>query len=364
MKKVKFSIGCLLIATCFIMVKCTEKYPEYFVQTVNGTLDIDTSMVWLSHEHLLVDFIGADSIRKDDWDFAEVVQTMLPYLEALKLYEVSFFVDPTPNYLGRDPALLKELSKQSGINIITNTGLYGAVDNKYLPGFAFELSAKELAEKWIEEYINGIDATGVKPGFIKISVDNMDPLETIDEKLVEAAALTHLRTGLTIASHTGPAKALWPQLEILRKNKVSPTAFVWVHAQGESDMKEFLKAAESGCWISLDGLGWEMEKHLEKVIFAKENGFLDQVLISHDAGWFDPQKDEQGIVAYTRIFKAFVPQLKSAGFTQREIDLLLKVNPAKAFGIKVRELQKADLFAHYKLISTFVHAHYIKQERF
>ncbi|WP_215224521.1 phosphotriesterase family protein [Echinicola shivajiensis] len=347
MKKEKVSIGCLLVAVCFFMLKCTEKKAEYFVQTVNGTLNIDTSKVWLSHEHLLVDFIGADSIQDDDWDDTEVLQTMLPYLEELKLYDVNFFVDPTPNYLGRDPELLRELSQQSGINIITNTGLYGAVGNKYLPDFAFELNAKELAEKWIEEYKNGIADTGIKPGFIKISVDNLDVLESLDEKLVEAAALTHLKTGLTIASHTGATKALWPQLEILRKNKVSPTAFVWVHAQAESEMPEFMKAAESGCWISLDGLGWELEKHLEKVIFAKENGFLDQVLISHDAGWFDPQKDEQEIVAYTQIFKEFLPQLKSAGFTQREIDLLLKVNPAKAFGIKIREVDRNDLFAHY-----------------
>lgn len=347
MKKVKFSIGCLLIVASFFIVKCREKASEHFIQTVNGTQDIDTSKVWLSHEHILVDFIGADSIQTDDWDHDEVLQTMRPYLEELKLYDVSFFVDPTPNYLGRDPELLKELSQQSGINIITNTGLYGAVGNKYLPDFAYELTAKELAEKWIEEYTDGIDDTGIKPGFIKISVDNLEVLESVDEKLVEAAALTHLKTGLTIASHTGAAKALWPQLEILRKNKVSPTAFVWVHAQAESEMKEFMKAAESGCWISLDGLGWELDRHLEKVIFAKENGFLDQVLISHDAGWFDPQKDEQEIVAYTRIFKEFLPQLKSAGFTQREIDLLLKVNPSKAFGIKIRGIQRTDLFAHY-----------------
>ncbi|UCS93746.1 phosphotriesterase [Echinicola marina] len=329
----------LIIASLALAIACKEKTNEFFIQTVEGSLSVDTSSLWLSHEHLLVDFIGADSIRADDWDDKEVIHTMLPYLEELKAYDVSFFVDPTPNYLGRAPELLKEFSQQSGIHIITNTGLYGAVNNKYLPEYVYELEAKDLAEMWEDEYSDGIGGTGIKPGFIKISVDNSDPLEDMDAKLVEAAAITHLKTGLTIASHTGAAKALWPQLEILAQNKVSPKAFIWVHGQAESDFEQFLRAAQTGCWISLDGLGWELEKHLEQLVYAKKNGFLGQVLISHDAGWFDPQKEQQDIVGYTRIFEELIPRLKSEGFTTQDIDMLLKVNPAKAFGIRARELE-------------------------
>jgi phosphotriesterase-related protein len=234
--------------------------------------------------------------------------------------------------------LIKRIVNQTGLSILTNTGLYGARNNKYIPSYAYEKTAEELAEMWIDEYEHGIDGTSIKPGFIKISVDNADPLHPMHEKLVKAAAITHLKTGLTIASHTGEATGLWPQLRILRESGVSPNSFIWVHSQAEKDAENYLKAAKMGCWISLDGLGWELKEHLEKIIFAKKNGILDRILISHDAGWYDPQKEDQSIKSYTAIFEQLQRELMSRGFTEEEFNQLIKVNPSKAFAIKVRSL--------------------------
>lgn len=65
--------------------------------------------------------------------------------------------------------------------------------------------------------------------------------------------------------------------------------------------------AETGCWISLDGLGWELDNHIKKIMYTKANGFLNRVLISHDVGGCDTQKEEQSIQSYTPIFKRFYP---------------------------------------------------------
>jgi phosphotriesterase-related protein len=92
------------------------------------------------------------------------------------------------------------------------------------------------------------------------------------QKLVKAAALTHLATGLTIASHTGEGVGLWPQLTLLKEMGVSPESFIWVHAQNEENHESYLRAAEMGCWISLDGLGWELEQHIEKYYSPKKTG--------------------------------------------------------------------------------------------
>jgi len=127
-------------------------------------------------------------------------------------------------------------------------------------------------------------------------------------------------------------------LEILRASGVSPEAFVWVHAQAEEDSTNYLRAAQTGCWIALDGLGWEFDKHIRNLVFAKQNGLLDKILISHDAGWYDPQKQVQKIQPYTTIFTKVVPELKSKGFTEDEINLLLNRNPSKAFAVQVRNL--------------------------
>ena len=315
---------------------CKNPETESHMQTVTGKTATDTNLVWLSHEHILVDFIGADSIQPKSWNHTEILGQILPYLQSLEKHKVGVFVDATPNFLGRDVALLKSISERTGIRIITNTGLYGARNNKFIPEYARELSAEALAALWIEEYEKGISGSSVRPGFIKISVDDTLPLHPFHKKLVKAAAITHKATGLTIASHTGKALALWPQLEILKASGVAPSAFIWIHAQAEEDNREFLKAADSGCWISLDGMGWEFEKHIEKIRFAKENNFLDRVLISHDAGWYDPQKEEQEIQPYTAIFTEVYPRLKASGFTDKEWDQLISINPAEAFQIKIR----------------------------
>jgi len=329
-------INCIILL--FIMScgdNLSEKRP--LIQDVQGTQILNPDNIWLTHEHILVDFIGADGIQPDRWNHDSIIKAITPYFEELKKFKVSYFVDATPDYLGRDVLLLEKIAKKTGVRIITNTGLYGAGNNKYIPQYAHEMTAEDLAEMWIDEYKHGIHQTSVKPGFIKIGIDNSDSLHPMHQKLVKAAALTHLNTGLTIASHTGKAMGLWPQLEILKETGVSPESFIWVHAQAEEDHNSYLKAAEMGCWISLDGLGGDLEKHLEKILFAKRNGILDRILISHDAGWYDPQKDVQTIKPFTNIFKQLIPELKLHGFTDDEIQLLMSINPSKAFSIEIRK---------------------------
>jgi len=313
----------------------SEKRP--LIQDVQGTHQSISDNIWLTHEHILVDFIGADSIEPNRWNHDAIIKAITPYFEELKKFKVSYFVDATPQYLGRDVLLLEKIAKKTGVRIITNTGLYGANNNKYIPQYALRMTAEDLAEIWIDEYKHGIQKTTIKPGFIKIGVDSDDTLHAMHQKLVKAAAITHLNTGLTIVSHTGKAKGLWPQLEILKENGVSPESFIWVHAQAEEDNNSYLKAAEMGCWVSLDGLAGELENHIEKILFAKRNGILDRIIISHDAGWYDPQKDVQSIKPFTNIFKLLIPLLKTHGFTDDEIHLLMSVNPSKAFSIKIRK---------------------------
>lgn len=168
------------------------------------------------------------------------------------------------NYLGRDATLLQKLSNKTGLKIL-KTRIIWSKKNKHIPQFTKDMSAKLLAEIWIDEFKYGIDATTIRPGFIKIGVDNSDPLEPMDKKLVKAAALTHLKTGLIITSHTGEAKGLWPQLKILKGEGVSPKAFIWIHAQNEVNVENYRKAYEMGCWISFDGFGWEIEKQVERL---------------------------------------------------------------------------------------------------
>ncbi len=96
-----------------------------------------------------------------------------------------------------------------------------------------------------------------------------------------------------------------------------------------------MEAAKIGVWISLDGIGWSVENYVERLLFAKQNDFLDQILISHDAGWYDPAKAGGGdFVPFTNIFEKLIPTLKTKGFADSDFELLLIENPKSAFGLK------------------------------
>jgi phosphotriesterase-related protein len=311
------------------------------VMAVTGRIDAGMLRHVLPHEHILVDFVGADEINPPRWNRDEVIVKMLPYLDEAKRAGCNTFVDCTPNYLGRDVTLLQQLSEKSGLVILTNTGYYGGSDNKFLPAHAFTESDEQLAARWIEEWENGIDGTQIRPGFIKTSV-NPSHLSEISIKLIYAAARTHLKTGLTIASHTGPAVPAFEQIEVLKLNRIDPSAFIWVHAQNESDRTQFIKAANEGAWVSLDGLREDnVGDYVEMLQLLKKAKCLNKVLVSHDAGWYDPAKPQNGdIRGYTTLFRKLIPSLEQNGFLESEILQLIQLNPANAFAIGVKKWRK------------------------
>lgn len=311
------------------------------VMTVKGIISAEEMGISLIHEHVMVDWIGADSTGYQRWNRNDVVKRVSPFLKDLKKYGVRTFFDCTPAFLGRDPLVLKELAENTGLNIVTNTGYYGAQNNKFLPKWAFDASSKELANQWIQEFEKGIDTTGIRPGFIKISVNSDSTLSTLHKKLVRAAALTHLKTGMGIVSHTGPDAPALAQIEILKEMGVSPSAFVWTHAQNGTK-NGFRKAAEQGAWISLDNVSDDAANIawvLKTLSWFKKEKLLDHVLISHDSGWYTVGEENGGSYReHTSIFVQLIPELLKNGFTKESIDTLLIQNPKRAYSLNIRKL--------------------------
>ena len=223
--------------------------------------------------------------------------------------------------------------------MITNTGFYGAANDKYIPAYAYEATVDELAEGWTREWEEGIGDTGIWPGFMKIGVDS-GPLSEIDKKLVRAAARSHLETGSSLAVHTGPGIPALEELTLLAEEGVHGSAWIWVHAQSEQNTKFHIKAAEKGVWLEFDGVSPKsLERHLDLVTEMKKHGYLDQIIVSHDAGWHRPGEPGGGAFrGFDTLFSEFLPTLKKAGFTDLETRQLTEENPQRADSIGVRAL--------------------------
>ena len=307
------------------------------VHTVRGPLDPGGMGVTLPHEHVLVDFIGAEKASRDRYDPEEVFRVALPRLKDLKEKGCATLLECTPAYLGRDPRLLRRLSEASGLNILTNTGYYGAAKHKFLPAHAHSESAVELAARWVKEFAEGIEGTGVKPGFIKLGVD-AGPLAEVDRTHIAAGARAHLKTGLSIAVHPGDGHAAMEIIETLKREGVSPGAYIWVHAQNEKDRSIHLRACEEGAWVELDGLSeGTLENHLRAALDLIRAGHLKRLLVSQDAGWYHVgEKGGGSYRGYTFLLEKFLPELRKSGIDQAQVKTLTVENPAAAFTVKVR----------------------------
>lgn len=316
------------------------------INTVTGPIAKEQMGFTLIHEHILSIF-GTEAQEPARYNETLSLKSVVPYLKYLKSLACDTIVDCSAAYLGRNVTLLKEISKKSGVHILTNTGIYGAAEDRYVPDYAFKESAEQLANRWIKEFENGIQDTDVKPGFLKSGVD-MGPLSDIDAKLVRAAALTHLETGLLLQIHTSDNPgAVEEQLEILEETGVSPEAWVWVHAQNMQDSDPLIETAKQGAWISLDGLRTAnflndkrssdstLMQHYNHVKAFKEAGLLDHVLLSHDGSTYPPEGTDKRPMDV--LMNSFIPILRAGGFSDEEINLLTIKNPAKAFSIQIRK---------------------------
>jgi predicted metal-dependent phosphotriesterase family hydrolase len=314
------------------------------VMTVLGPIEPSELGRTLAHEHGVVDFIGAEKAPRLRHDSQEAFATILPHLEKLKQLGCRSLVECTPNFIGRDVALLKRLATASGLHILTNTGYYGAASNKFLPRHAYTEGADELAVRWLREWRDGIGNTGVRPGFLKLGVEK-GKLSELHVKLVSAGARAHLKSGLAIAIHTGDGEAALDELRVLKEEGVAPNALIWVHAQNDGGAIQ-LEAARRGAWVSLDGFSAKrLDRYVEWLAAFRKEGLLKRVLLSHDHFWSVEGSDtvslklhSGGEAPFQSVWTSLVPGLRENGFTQEEIDQVTIKNVAEAFTVRRRGL--------------------------
>lgn len=335
MNKMFFKIGTIPVIV-FFLIGCHENTSDKtrgIIYTVNGLMPVNELGFSLTHEHVISNFYKDSSITSV-YDEDLLMKIAVPYLKKIKATGVNTIFCCTAENFGRRVDLLKQLADSSGINIITNTGLYAAAKDRYVPQYAYDAMPAELTNRWIAEFENGIDGYDIKPGFIKLAFDKGKPSD-IDLKLFEAGILTHLQTGLTIAVHTSSnIEAAMAQLSLLEEYKVSPKAWIWVHAQKVEDVDLLINTAKKGAWISFDNV---KDSNLELYFFLLERfkleGLLNKVLLSHDGSTLP----KSGVTRpYEALQNVLIPKMLELGYTQNEIDLLTIENPKEAFAIRKR----------------------------
>ena len=253
------------------------------IKTVLGDIREDALGITLPHEHICCYSEYLDQMGKRKYlDKEQLLNIASDYLEELKAkYALNTFVDCTPVNIGRDVELLKRVSEQSEVNIICSTGFY-YTDEPVL----YSISAEQLCEYMVA------DARNVNAGIIKCAVEN-ETISVFQEKLLRASAKAHLQTGLPIVMHTNAKnKNALKALEILFSEGVNPNAVTVGHLSDTDDLEYVKSIASHGCYIGLDRLYQNISdeyisKKAQSIFELCKAGYEDQILLSHDALFFN-----------------------------------------------------------------------------
>lgn len=299
--------------------------------TTLGDYPADTLGMILPHEHIFVDLGPRDAHSYAHADVDEAVHVMLPHAQAAQAAGVSALVECTPIGVGRRVDIVKAVSDAAAFPIVVATGIYR---EPWVPDWAHAASESELTAWMVGELTAGVETTGVRAAWIKLSAGD-DGITPVEAKILRAAAHAGRATGALIGSHTIRGRVVRDQLDIIEAAGYRADRYVWIHTQNEPDFSLHLEMAQRGAWLEYDAIGspkfadaWFIER-IQRLLDA---GYGDQLLLSHDRGWYDPSKPHGGTqLPFTYMSETFLPALRASGVDAATITQLTVDNPWRAF---------------------------------
>lgn len=337
------------------------------IQTVLGLIDPSELGVTMCHEHL---HISSESLRltPDPCSFhaakVNVPITMenlgwirqYPYyheknlnntdevdavIDELKYYKEnggSAMVDNTVTGLEPNVPLLKKLSEETGVHIISGTGFY--VDATHSDETR-ESNVEQLASKMQDDILIGVDGSGVKCGVIG-ELGCSWPLTESEKKVLQAAAIVQKNTGCPIIIHPGRSPAAPEEiLRIIQESGAKADQIVISHLDRTLlDKESLLEFAALGSYCEFDLFGIETSHYqhhekidmpsdaqrIERIKWLLDDGHQDRVTVAHDLHT-KHRLMKYGGHGFSHILQTIVPMMKTRNVSQEDIEKILIHNP-------------------------------------
>jgi predicted metal-dependent phosphotriesterase family hydrolase len=256
--------------------------------------------------------------------------------EELGLYRAAggtALVDVTNIGDGRNAAGLQRLARATGLHIIMGAGWYR---ERIYPGYVYELSANQLADRIVQEFAEGVEGTGVRPGIIGEIGTERNHISPAEERVFRACARAQRETGAANTTHTTPFGDLaFEQIALLFEEGVAPERVVIGHLGERRDAADVIAVAQKGVFVEIDHVGRPASagcqpeaQRARNVVEVVRAGCLAQVLISMDI-CANSQFHHHGGHGYDYLLRSFVPLLLSEGLSESEVHTMLVENPRR-----------------------------------
>uniref|UniRef100_UPI00358F46E9 phosphotriesterase-related protein isoform X1 n=2 Tax=Myxine glutinosa TaxID=7769 RepID=UPI00358F46E9 len=353
-KNLKERLAWQSLASCLVMS----------VQTVLGAIAPDQLGITLPHEHICIDaslLRCPDSSGEDrgnapfDWcNLHWIQQHPFGHRSNLELYKemdtikeelCSFrkagggtLVENSSIGLQRNVKVLRQLSLDSGVNIVCGTGFY--VDSSHSKETR-NMSEEQLAEVMRRELLEGVDGTGICCGIIG-EIGCSWPITESEIRVLRAAATVQASLRCPLIVHPGRHHdSPFQIVRLLQESGADLHKTVMSHIDRTLfEKNQLLEFAKLGCYLEYDLFGLEVldyelnlnvdmpcdSERIRRIQMLLEEGLVDQLLMSHDI-FSCHRLSRFGGHGYSHILQNIVPKMKRRGVPQAAIERMLIHNP-------------------------------------
>lgn len=310
-----------------------------FVRTVLGDIPSESLGVCYAHEHVIIDH-GFTAQRFPQFLLNDIPK-IVSELTRFRVDGGQAMIDSMPGGAGRNVLKLAEVSRLTGVHIVCPTGLHLA--KYYPPGHWSEgISAEHLAEIFIAEIEQGISdeenssarvPTPHHAGVVKIA-SGLNDISPRDQRVFEAASMTHRRTGAPILTHTEQGTSALEQIALLKKFGVNLNRVVLSHTDRNPEAAYHREILSTGVGLEYDSaFRWPAggsNPTLELVLMLIGD-FPTQIMLGMDAARPAYWGSYGGKPGLSFLLKDFTRQLRERGLTQKQWEQIFITNPARYF---------------------------------
>lgn len=251
-------------------------------------------------------------------------------------------VEAQPVGCNRDCQGLESIARKTGLHIVASTGFHKL---QFYPEnhWIYALGEQELARLYISELLEGmyqgLDCQWkpvrqkAKAGIIKTALDSCN-LEGTYEVLFRAAAQAQAETGAAMMVHIETGSSPELLADFLRERGVNLKKVYFCHMDRAcTGRRSFQKVLEVGISLEFDTIGrFKYHSDQEEIRLMKqilEAGHEEQLLFSLDTTRTRLKAYAPDAVGLTYILKDFIPQMRSAGITDDQIQKIAVQNPRR-----------------------------------
>ena len=248
-------------------------------------------------------------------------------------------VDMQPIGVGRGINEMKEIAKDTGVNLVAITGFHrGSLYDK--AHFVYKYTEEQIYEMVLSEVESGIEEndfcgpfvkhSDVLPGLVKCG-SGYYKITPLEEMLIRIAGRVSAKTDIPVGTHTHVGTMGYEQARLLLDVGARPERIMIGHLDRNADFVMHKKVLELGVYVQYDCVA-RVKYHpvsdtMDLIKRLSDLGYADRIMIGGDWGRASYLQSYGGEPGFEFIPKYFPDMMREYGISDDVIDRIFVENP-------------------------------------